>query len=110
MTEEEKIQVVQSLVDNDEGATSAVVEVYLAVAKNTILSRLYPYGIPEDVTDIPSRYDYVQCRLAMRYFLRRGAEGEISHSENGIGRTYGSVNDGDILSEVVPYARLVNKQ
>lgn len=100
MTTEEKIIRVQTIL-NDEEATSALVGVYLDDAKAAILQRMYPWGIPAFVSDVPSMYESIQCRLAERYFLRRGAEGESSHGENNISRTYGSVNDEDLLMEVM---------
>lgn len=104
MTEAEKIETVQALVGFDEMATSQLVGVYLADAKDAILRRRYPFGVPESY-DI-SQYDYLQCKLAMRYFLRRGAEGEIAHNENGVNRTYGTVNDEDLLREVLQIAKV----
>lgn len=100
MTNEEKIAMVQTLVDNDSDATTALVNVYLNLAKSAILNRMYPFNMPESA-DVPSKYEVLQCQLASRYFLRRGAEGEASHNENGINRVYGSVNDEDILREVM---------
>lgn len=100
MTNEEKIAMVQTLVDNDSDATTALVNVYLNLAKSAILNRMYPFTVPESA-DVPSKYEVLQCQLASRYFLRRGAEGEASHNENGINRVYGSVNDEDILREVM---------
>lgn len=107
MTTSERIQIVKSLVDNDSYATDAVITVYLADAKEAILNRAYPFGAPESVTDVPKRYERAQCKLAARYFLRRGAEGEKTHNENGINRTYGSVNDEDILQEVMQVVKVV---
>lgn len=109
MTDAEKIARVQVLVDQDEDATDNLIQVYLEDAKATIMHRMYPFKIPtvtdeegnENEVDMPSRYDILQCKLASRYFLRRGAEGESSHNENGINRVYGSVNDEDLLMEVV---------
>lgn len=98
------ITTVQTLVENDQAATDALVGVYLNDAKAAILRRLYPFGIPETVIDVPPIYEMLWCKLAARYFLRRGAEGEKLHEENGINRQYGSVNDEDLLSEVTPYA------
>lgn len=108
MTNEEKISNVQTLVENDEAATDALVSVYLSQAKAAILRRLYPFGIPEDA-DVPPIYEYSQCELASRYFLRRGAQGEVVHNENGVNRTYGSVNDEDILREIMPYAKVMGR-
>ena len=81
------------------------VSVYLTLAEESILSRLYPIKRPtleqgESLT-VPPEYEMLQCRLASRYIVRRGGEGEEVHNENGINRSYGSVNDEDLLMEVV---------
>lgn len=96
----DKTQTVQTLVGDMPEATSALIAVYLADAEETILNRIYPFNRPDNAV-IPTKYDMLHCKLAARYILRRGAEGEISHTENGIGRTYGTVNDDDLLSEVM---------
>lgn len=109
MTDAEKISRVTTLVGNDPDATSNLIQIYLEDAKATIMHRMYPFKIPvttdengnETEVDMPSRYDILQCKLASRMFLRRGTEGERVHNENGINRTYRSVNDEDILMEVV---------
>ena len=106
MSDTEKITIVQTLVSNDPEATDAVVSVYLKDAEAAILRRLYPWGLPDDAT-VPSEYEMLQCKLAMRYFLKRGAEGEYINDENGTNRHYGSVNDEDLLQEVVPYAKVI---
>ena len=105
MTTAEKIAYVQSIVDDPE-ATDARVGTLLTKAKFAVLNRRYPFGIPEDVTDVPDQYAINQCDLAVRYFFRKGGEGEQIHNENGIHRHYGSVNDEDILMEVMQEIRL----
>lgn len=110
MTEQEKITAVRALIGSDPDATDALITVYLADAESAILRRLYPWGIPDSVTSVPSDYEMLQCKLAMRYFLRRGAEGEFIHDENGTNRHYGSVNDEDLLKEVVSYAKVFLKE
>jgi hypothetical protein len=110
MTEQEKIEAVKALIGTDAEATDALITVYLTDAASAILRRLYPWGIPDGVTSVPSVYEMLQCKLAMRYFLRRGAEGEFIHDENGTNRHYGSVNDEDLLKEVVPYAKVFLKE
>lgn len=104
MTKAEATTIVQTLLENDTAATNALVGVYLDDAQAAILRRLYPFGIPDDVSAVPEIYELLWCKLAMRYFLRRGAEGEYIHDENGVNRHYASVNDEDLLSEVTPYA------
>lgn len=106
MTTAEKITMAQTLI-GDEAATDALVSVYLSDANSAILRRRYPFGVPYDVTEVEPRYEMLQVKLAVRYFLRRGGEGENRHSENGIDRTYGSVNDEDLLMEVTPFAKVI---
>jgi hypothetical protein len=85
----------------DPNATEDLVNIYLDIAARKMCDRLYPFDPTQ--TAIPEVYQMDQCELAARLYLRRGAEGEISHNENGINRTYGSVSDEDILSRLTPY-------
>ena len=103
MTQQEAINIVQTLLENDTAATDALVGIYLDDAEAAILRRLYPFGDISEQT-IPAIYEMLWCKLAVRYFLRRGAEGEYIHDENGINRHYSSPNDEDLLKEVTPYA------
>ena len=105
MTDAEKLTMAQTLIGTDPDATDALVTVYLDDAKSAILRRRYPFGIP-DGAEIEPLYEMLQVKLAVRYFLRRGGEGEIAHSENGINRTYGSVNDEDLLMCITPFAKI----
>lgn len=106
MTNEDKVTMVKTLVDNDPVATDELVNVYLQLASGKMLERLYPFCTDKDDSDIPSRYDSIQCELAARLFLRRGGEGETSHEENGVNRVYGSVSEEDILSRLTPFAKV----
>lgn len=106
MTDAQKIAMVQTLVQNDGDATDAIVAVYLQLALNKMLERLFPYDSTKTVSDIPERYETIQCELAARLYLRRGGEGETSHEENGVNRAYGSVDDEDILSRLTPFAKV----
>lgn len=107
MTHSAKIMTVKVLCEFDETATDPVVEAYLRLASYKMLERLYPYNLTKTVDDIPERYDTIQCELAARYFLRQGAQGEKSHDENGVNRTYGSVDDADILNRLTPFTGVV---
>lgn len=106
MTDAEKIVMVQTLCENDAEATAEVVPVYLTLACSAMLERLFPYDSTKEETDIPERYDTIQCELAARYFLRRGGQGEINHEENGVNRQYASVDDDDILRRLTPFAKV----
>lgn len=105
MTEAEKIATVKTLTD-DSTLTDTFVTTYLTKAEYAIRNRMYPFGLPkengQEITFVvPAKYEMLQCELASRYILRRGGEGEISHNENGINRSYDSVNDEDLLMEVM---------
>ncbi len=77
-------------------------------AKNAILSRRFPMqDWPVDDqgnTYVEERYQDLQFRIAMDLYNKIGAEGEISHQENGVRRDYeSSWISSQLLSEVVPY-------
>ena len=80
-----------------------VLGAYLDLAGQKILGRLYPFGIPEGA-GVPERYQSLQCEIACYMLNKRGAEGQTSHSENGISRQYesGSVPES-MLFEIVPF-------
>lgn len=80
--------------DND------VLLTYLNLAKEIVVSKAYPF---RDKIEVPAKYDGVHVEIAAYMINKRGAEGEVSHSENGVSRTY---EDGDIpptlLRRIVP--------
>lgn len=88
MSQTEKLQLLKAMVggsDNEE-----VLLTYLNVAGRKILNRAYPYGTDE--TEVPTRYDFLQCEIAAYLLNKRGADGQTAHSENGISRTYESAD------------------
>lgn len=98
MLEAEKIAMVQALSgEKDENTVSA----YLAVAGNKICRKAYPFD--PAVVEVPEQYGYTQVEIAVYLLNKRGAEGETTHSENGVSRNY---EDGDVpaslLRQVVP--------
>ena len=106
MTDAEKITMVKALVDNDTTATDDLIKVYLRLANSKMLERLYPFDADKEESDLPERYETIQCELASRLFLRRGGEGETNHEENGVNRTYATVDDEDLLSRLTPFAKV----
>ena len=67
--------------------TDEVLNAMLADAGALILNRMYPFGYKEDVT-VPPRYERIQIQLAVELYTHRGAEGQTSHSENGVSRSW----------------------
>lgn len=99
MTHEEKLQLLKAMVG--ESDTEEVLLAYLNIASRKIINRAYPYGTEE--TEVPTRYDFLQCEIAAYLLNKRGAEGQTSHSENGISRSYESADVPEsLLGAVTP--------
>lgn len=100
MTEAEKLNLLKEMYGDNE--SDKLLLAYLKTAEEIILNRLYPYK--HDEKCIPTKYDYKQVAIANYLLNKRGAEGEITHKENGIDRTYGSADvPEEMLNDIVPY-------
>ncbi len=106
MTKVDKIKNVQTRVNGDKKATEELIAIFLDDAKDAILKQRYPFGVPEGVTEVPEKYETIQCKLAARYFLRQGIDGQIVAIENGIHKHFESPDDEDLLKQVLQIARL----
>lgn len=72
-------------------------------ARAIILGRRFPFQ--EWPEDVEPRYKDLQLRMAVDMYNRIGAEGQVSHSENGISRGWGEEwVSAELLREIVPYA------
>lgn len=105
MTDSEMIAMIKTLI-GDSNADEGELSSYLTLAKDAIVTRLYPIKVPDDYV-MESRYDTLACRIAADMYLRRGAEGETVHIENNIHRTYRSTNWEELLMYVTPYATVM---
>ena len=104
MLEVEKLTLLRVMVGqpNEGEWADDILTSYLNIAGSKILNRAYPYDDSVDI--VPRRYGYLQCEIAAYLLNKRGAEGQIAHSENGISRSYGSADVPEaMLSEVVPH-------
>ena len=104
MTNAEKLQLLKAMIgesDNEE-----VLLAYLNIAGSKIINRAYPYN--HEVTEVPTRYEYLQCEIAAYLLNKRGAEGQLIHSENGISRSYGSADvPAAMLSAITPVVGVI---
>lgn len=94
MTNQEKTTFLRNIVggfDSDE-----VLNTYLTLAGKKIIAKAYPYK--SDVEEVPTQYEYLQIEIAAYMMNKRGAEGQVTHSENGIQRQYENAD--------VPYSML----
>ena len=106
MTHEQKLTYLSNLVGDD--TEEDILDIYLHIAGDKILNRMYPYKESYDGLEVPQKYEMMQLNIAVYLLNKRGAEGEIQHIENGIHRNYGSsdVPDG-MLKDVVPFAHAI---
>lgn len=73
----------------------------LTSAGEALLNRLYPYGWQDE--SVPTRYYTLQARLALEMWAKEGAEGQLSHSENGVSRSWESGSTSPLLRSVTPF-------
>lgn len=109
MTNMEKLALCRAMVEQPEeaeGWSDDTLTSYLKIAGQKILNRAYPYD--DTVEEVPRRYGVLQCEIAAYLLNKRGAEGEVSHSENGISRTYENADVPEsMMRDVIPHCGLV---
>lgn len=109
MTEVDKLSLLRAMVGqpaNSENWSDDVLISYLKIAGEKVINRAYPYD--DTVTEVPRRYGALQCEIAAYLLNKRGAEGEISHSENGVNRTYGSADVPEsLMSNITPFIEVM---
>ena len=89
-----------------ENNSDTELEELLESAKAVILSRRFPFG--EQPEELEPRFLDLQLRIAVEMYNKRGVEGQISHSENGVSRSYSSASvSEELLREITPKAGVV---
>lgn len=108
MLDAEKLIVLRSMIgsNDDPEWNDDVLLTYLAIAGRKIINRAYPYKDSVDI--VPPKYETLQCEIAAYLLNKRGAEGETSHSENGISRSYENADVPEsLMSVVIPYCGVI---
>lgn len=104
MTDIEKLTTLKAMVGDSD--TEEVLSTYLKIAGRKIITKAFPYD--ETIEEVPKRYATLQCEIAAYLLNKRGAEGQISHSENGISRTYENADvPSSMLKTVTPYCGVI---
>ena len=104
MTIDEMLQKLKTAIAPDT-ESDAVLTSLLYDAEGLILNRMYPFGYETTVV-VPARYERIQIQLAVELYTKRGAEGQASHTENGMTRTW--PEKSRLLSRIVPYVGSVS--
>lgn len=96
MTQLEKLKL---LLNEEVPSNDAVYQFYLEDAKEIICQRRH-------TREVEPQYLNTQIKIAIELYNKRGAEGQISHNENNISRTYENANVSlSLLSEIIPVIR-----
>ena len=99
MTLDEKLTVLRAMVGGPD--TDDVLSTYFTLAGGKIIAKAFPYRT--DVTEVPAQYDYLHLEIAAYMLNKRGGEGEVSHSENGISRSYENADvPASMLKAITP--------
>lgn len=109
MTNVEKLALCRVMVgqpNTADGWSDDILESYLNIAGQKIINRAFPYG--DTANEVPTRYGYLQCEIAVYLLNKRGAEGQTAHSENGVSRTYENADVPDsMLIDVIPHCGVI---
>lgn len=105
MTSEEKITALRAMVGGSDEDT--VLSTYLNLAGRKIITKAYPYKT--DVTEVPTQYEYLQLEIAAYMLNKRGAEGQVTHTENGVQRQYENADvPPSMLKAITPYCGVIS--
>ena len=103
-TEAEKLETLRVLCGlTAEQMPDASLTIYLNLARDIIVNRMYPYAADTTGVTVPEKYAIIQCQIATELVLKHGAEGEIAHAEDGISRTYENADvSQSLLKRILP--------
>ena len=88
MTDAEKLNKLMTMLDDD--VSTNVANTFLEAAEKAVINLAFPFGDGTEV--MPEKYDQVQIEIAAYLISKRGAEGEVTHTEGGVTRTYESAD------------------
>ncbi|MFA6865719.1 MAG: phage head-tail connector protein [Sphaerochaetaceae bacterium] len=98
---DEDRSVLTILVNDSTISTTEVLDTYLTQAGYKIINKRYPFatGAEKTTLDIPEEYKPLWYELSATLIAKRGAEGESSHNENGVSRSYR--DEATILADII---------
>lgn len=84
---------------NEQQENDDLLQLYLDDAKNIICELRY-------TDEVEPQYLSTQLKIAMELYSKAGAEGQTSHSENGISRSYETADiSPSLISNITPFVR-----
>ena len=111
MTDAEKLTTLKILLEDGSGymPSDTTLNTYIALSKSEILAWMYHLvgGVPDDVTEVPVKYETVQIYSVLAGWTHAGAEGQTLSIENGVHRDFKYTDMIDYIhNNVLPYVRV----
>ncbi len=111
MTDDVKLDIIKTLIEDGSGymPSDNTLRSYIAVAGNEILAWMYHLvgGIPDSVTEVPSKYENIQIYAVVVGWTHAGTEGQGLSIENGVHRDFRYSDMLDYIhNNVLPFARV----
>ena len=90
MTDAQKLNMVKTLLeDGGEMPSDTKLNAYIELAGKEILNWIYHLvGNMPDGAEVPAEYEVTQIYAVVAGYTHAGAEGQRTHNENGISRTF----------------------
>jgi hypothetical protein len=111
MTDAQKLITVQTLLEDGSGymPSEETLKTYIELAGSEILAWMYHLvgGVPDGVTEVPSKYDGIQIYAVVVGWTHAGAEGQGLSIVNGVHRDFMFSDMLDYIhNNVLPFARV----
>ena len=111
MTDAQKLTMIKTLIEDGSGYMPAdnTLNAYLSLAQSEILACMYHLigGVPQDVTEVPAKYETIQIYAVVAGWTHAGAEGQSLSIENGVHRDFVYTDMLDYIhNNVLPIARV----
>ena len=111
MTDSQKLTTVKTLIEDGSGymPSDETLNTYISIAGNEILAWMYHLvgGVPDDMTEVPIKYEQIQIYAVIAGWTHAGAEGQDVSIENGVHRHFHYSDMLDYIhNNVLPIARV----
>lgn len=111
MTDAQKLTTLKVLLEDGSGymPTDEVLNTYITLSANEILAWMYHLvgGVPEEITEVPAKYENIQIYSIIAGWTHAGAEGQSVSIENGVHRHFEYKDMLDYIhNNVLPFARV----
>ena len=106
MTNEQMLAMVEARTGVND---ATLLQTYIEDAGQAIINKAYPFKT--GITQVPEKYQHRQVEIAVYLANKQGAEGQTSHNENGVNRSYESASiPKSMLRDIIPLAKIPSSE